>query len=201
MASTATARTHDREATCNAILDATGEIISEKGLDGFTISEISRRANVNRALIYHYYQNRENLVTHAIDRIMDRYETPESSLSGEAVVRNARAYIEHPEIGRLIFQLMLSGRPLLRLGERLATTLGHVEQIRKQQFPDSDEDTTFGMIVLALCQFGWSVSRNELAAAMGMDVEEADDRFVEELRRVSELGMKEFLAGPSPAAG
>ena len=41
-------RTHDRVATCNAILGATAEIITEKGMDGFTISEIARHADTLR---------------------------------------------------------------------------------------------------------------------------------------------------------
>jgi AcrR family transcriptional regulator len=192
MASTATARTHDREATCNAILDATGEIISEKGLDGFTISEISRRANVNRALIYHYYQNRENLVTHAIDRIMERNNIAETSLSGEAVARNARNYIEHPEIGRLVFHLILSGRPLLRLGERLHEQIDHINELMKRQFPNAEEDPTFTTLILAFSCFAWSFAREELADVLGLSLEEADDRFVNEISRVSEVGLQQL---------
>ena len=179
-----------REATCAAILDATGEIISEIGITGFTISQVARRAGINRSLIYHYYQNRDNLVAHAIDRIMSRYDTPESTLSGDAVARSARMYIEHPEIGRFIFQILLSGNPLLRLGERFTDTLAHVELLRRQQVPDSAADFTFSMIVLGLSQMAWSFSRKELANVLGITVEEADERFVQEMRHVSELGLK-----------
>ena len=185
-------RTHNRQATCDAILDATVEIITEKGLDGFTISEIARRAEVNRALIYHYYQNRENLITHAIDRIMERYNVPETGLSGDAVARSARSYIEHPEIGRFVFQLLLSGRPLLRLGERLREQIAHVELLMRQQFPDadSDEDPAFSILILAASCFAWSFARHELANVVGLSVEEADDRFVREISRMSELGLQ-----------
>lgn len=195
MAGTSTS-TRRGTATRQAILDTVSDLISEKGLDGFTISDIARRGGINRALIYHYFQNRENLITHAIDHLMTRYDTPETALSGDAVARSARMYIEHPEIGRFIFQLLLSERPLLRLRERFAKLLTHVEQLKRQQAPHSVADPTFGMIVLALSQFSWSISRKELATALGMPVEEADERFVEELRRVSELGLKELLSTP-----
>lgn len=185
-------RTHNRQATCDAILDATAEIITEKGLDGFTISEIGRRAEVNRALIYHYYQNRENLVTHAIDRIMERYNIEESSLSGEGVARTARSYIEHPEIGRFVFQLLLSGRPLLRIGERLREQIAHVESLMHQQFPnaDVDEDPSFSILILAASCYAWSFAREELASVIGLSVEEADERFVAAVSRISELGLQ-----------
>lgn len=184
-----------REATCNAILEATAAIISEKGVDGFTISEVARRGNVNRALIYHYFKNRDTLVTNAIDHLMTRYDTPETQLSSEAVARSARMYIEHPEIGRLVFQLLLSRRPLLQLGERLTDTLQHVERLKRQLAPDSDEDPTFSMVILGLSQMAWSVSRQELAGVLGLTVEEADDRFIDELRRVSELGINSLRHG------
>ncbi len=187
---TAPTRTHSRQATCDAILDATAEIITEKGLDSFTISEVARRAEVNRALVYHYYQNRENLITHAIDRIMERYNIVESDLSGEAVARTARSYIEHPEIGRFVFQLLLSGRPLLRLGERLREQLAHIDLLMRKQFPDADADPTFSMVALGFSCFAWSFSRREMASVFGLSLEEADDRFVKEVSRLSDLGLQ-----------
>jgi hypothetical protein len=56
------------------------------------------------------------------------------------------------------------------------------------------------MIVLALSQFSWSVAREELAAILEMPVEEADERFIEELRRVSELGLRELFSSSGPAS-
>ena len=189
MATTSTAA-RGREAACATNLDATGEIISMIGITGFTISQVAGRAGINRCLIYHYCQKRGNLVAHAIDRVMLHYDTPEATLSGDAVGRSAQMYIKHPEIGRFIFQIVLSGGPLLRLGERFTDTLAHVESIRRRQVAESDADFTFGMIVLRLSQMAWSFSRKELANVLGVSVEEADERFVQEMRRVSELGLK-----------
>ena len=62
--------------------------------------------------------------------------------------------------------------------------------MRRQQAADSDADFPFSMIVIALSQMAWSFSRKELANVLGISVEEADDRFVQEMRRVSELGLK-----------
>ena len=193
---TAPARTHNRQATCEAILAATAAIITEKGLDNFTISEIGRRAEVNRALIYHYYQTRENLITHAVDWIMERYNIPESNLSGDGVARTARSYIEHPEIARFVFQLLLSGRPLLRIGERLKEQIAHVELLLHQQFPDAppSTDSAFSVLILAASCYAWSFSRQELASVIGLSVEEADDRFVAAVSRMSDLSLENIAA-------
>ena len=189
---TAPTRTHNRQATCDAILAATAAIITEKGLENFTISEVGRRADVNRALIYHYYQNRENLISHAIDWIMERFNIPESSLSGDGAARSARSYIEHPEIGRFVFQLLLSGRPLLRIGERLQEQISHVDLLMRQQFPDADADPSFSVLILAASCYAWSFSRQELADVLGLSVEEADERFIREVVRISELGLEKL---------
>ena len=79
MAATATP-TRGRVATCNAILGATSELIAERGVDGFALTEVARRAGVNRALIYHYFQDRENLVTKAIEHVISRYDTEDPDL-------------------------------------------------------------------------------------------------------------------------
>lgn len=187
-------RRPDSQETCQKILNATLQLISEAGLEGFNISDVAKRAAVNRSLIYYHYKDRHDLITSAIDSLMTLVDTPETMLSGDAVVRSARMYISHPEIGRLIFQLLLSGHPLERLGQRFANTLKHVEVMKGQQAPASVGDATFGMVTLGLAQLSWSFSRDQLASILGMSVEAADDRFVEELRRVSELGLEALFA-------
>lgn len=48
--------------TKGKIITASEELFAEKGYDGSTVDEIARRAKVNKALIYYYYQNKENLL-------------------------------------------------------------------------------------------------------------------------------------------
>jgi len=46
----------------NAILQAAREIISRKGLENTSISEIAGRAGVTDSIIYHYFKNKEDLL-------------------------------------------------------------------------------------------------------------------------------------------
>ena len=193
MAATATP-TRGRVATCNAILGATSELIAERGVDGFALTEVARRAGVNRALIYHYFQDRENLVTKAIDHVISRYDTEDPELP-EYLERSMRMYIKHPEIGRLFFQLILNKRPLLHLGDRITKAVDGVRRAQ-QEYAPGPYDPAFAVIILVLVQLSWSFARHELARLLNMSVEEADERFSAELKRASEAGARDLLRQP-----
>ncbi len=49
------------EESKNRILVAAAEIFSRKGLDGARVDEIAAAAKINKRMIYHYYESKENL--------------------------------------------------------------------------------------------------------------------------------------------
>lgn len=186
-----------REATTNAILDATSQIIAERGSDGFTMTEVGQRAKVNRSLIYHYFKDRDNLVTRAIDHVLARYEEAGPDLGIESVERSARIFIEHPEIAQVVFQLLLAGRPLLSLGERVTRTVAALERFKKENAPDATPNPAFGVIVLVFAELSWAFSRHEIAPLLGMSVEEADEQFIDYLRWAAGLGIAMMTERPT----
>ncbi|KLU61013.1 biofilm operon icaADBC HTH-type negative transcriptional regulator IcaR [Peptococcaceae bacterium CEB3] len=44
------------------IMDAAREIFAEKGFDGARVDEIAKRAQVNKALIYYYFESKEQIL-------------------------------------------------------------------------------------------------------------------------------------------
>ena len=188
--------TRKRETTRNAILEATGALVAEKGIDGFTISEVAQRGQINRALIYHYFQNRDNLVIQAIDHIIRQSEEGEAEVSADSVEQSVRMYIRHPEVARFFFQLLLTGRPLLRLGERITDTIAALEQYKREHAPNSPHDIAFGLLILVLAQMAWPFSREEFARLLGVSVEEADERFIAQLRWASDLAIQTMGSQP-----
>ncbi len=179
-----------REATCNAILDASSQLIVEKGVDGFTLSDVAKRGQINRALIYHYFKSRDNLVFETIRHIVYRYEKIRPELAPEAIERTARMQIEHPEIGRFFFQLLLAGRPLPSLSQPLFDAIEALERLRKERAPSSPFDAAFAVISTMLVQMSWAFARQEIARHLGIGVEEADERFIAQLRRTASLGLQ-----------
>jgi len=187
MAAPSSAFARRREAACNVILEATGQAIAEKGIDGFTISEVAQRAQINRALVYHYFGDRSNLVARAVEHILSRYEPARPEAGAEGVERAVRMHIEHPEIARFFFQMLLNGRPLPHLGQRMSKTVEALERFKRERAPFSALDPTFVVIIVVLAQLAWGFSRHEFARLLGIDVKEADERFIAQLKRSVEL--------------
>ena len=194
-----TTPTRNSKATRTTILDATGELIAEKGLDGFTISEIGRRGSVNRSLIYHYFKNRENLIVETIGHIMGRYEDVDPGGGGDAIERNLRMHIDHPEIARAIYHMLLDENRLPALWPRLQSAIQALEKMRRQG--DSSFDPTFMAILISLPQLSWAFSRREFARMLGMTVDEADKRFIASMRWMTELALASMTGpGDEPAS-
>jgi AcrR family transcriptional regulator len=55
----------------NKLIDATIELIAERGLQGFSLSDVGLRAGVSRALAGHHFKSRAELVRRAVERIFD----------------------------------------------------------------------------------------------------------------------------------
>jgi len=188
-----------REQTRNVILEATSSLIAEKGTDGFTISEVAKRGSVNRALIYHYFKDRDNLVFEAIRHIMHRYRQLRPAISAEAIEQDVRMQIEHPEVGRFFYQVLLSGRPLPALSERMLAAIEDVERIRQERAPNSPFDPPLAIIAATLVQLAWPFARGEMARHLGITVEEADERFIAQLKRTSRANLEALANNPESA--
>ena len=180
-----------RDATTGAILRATGELIAERGIDGFTLSEVSRRAGINRALIYHYIQNRDNLIYRTIDDIVEGNQDAPGPPNADAVESSLRLHIAHPEVSRVFFQLLLANNPLLPLGNRLSDTIEAIDRYHHESNVDVPYDLTFLLIILVLAQFSWPLSREAIAKTLSISVEEADERFIAAARWSTDLTMSQ----------
>jgi AcrR family transcriptional regulator len=207
MPAPASALARKRQATCDAILDATSGLIAEKGADGFTISEVAERGRINRALIYHYFRNRDNLILEAIRHVVDRYEGIRPSEGSEAIARSTRMLIEHPEVGRFFYQMLLGGQPLPGLSTRIFQAVEDLETVRRAQAPESGLDPTFTILSAALLELAWSFARTEIARYLDISLEEADRRFIDHMKRNAAVGMMtpgratgERVDGASPGA-
>ncbi len=175
------------EATRNAILDATGALIAEKGVDGFTISDVGQRAQVNRALVYHYFKNRDNLVDEAIDHIMGTHDPIDEYITPESVAALARKRIENPETSRIFFQMLLGERPMPVIGGKIKYAVGRLMALQQERDPTETYDPAFGLLTLTLVQHAWPFARDAFARLMELDPETADERYVDFLRWATEL--------------
>lgn len=105
-------RPRNASRTRAAILDAATAEFADKGLGGARIDEIARRAGVNKALLYHYFGNKEALFVAVLEAAYVSIRGAEAALDLEAL-EPTRAmtvlvdftwayFIEHPEFIRLL---------------------------------------------------------------------------------------------------
>src|SRR5580692_2174716 len=66
------------------VLTTAFELLSESGVGGFTVDEVSRRSGVAKTTIYRHWPSREALVIDAASRISAEQEVPDTgSLEGD----------------------------------------------------------------------------------------------------------------------
>lgn len=53
------------------ILKAASQLFAERGFDGASVDEIARRAAVNKALIYYYFESKGAILDHLIESTLD----------------------------------------------------------------------------------------------------------------------------------
>jgi len=109
------ARTRDPEATHETILAAAQGMMAEHGPSGLTVSDVARRAGVNRGTAYQHFPTRERLVAAVLERL-GRGTKQVLDASAPATL-NARIddtveyFVKHPELVRLSLFRMLGGIP------------------------------------------------------------------------------------------
>lgn len=102
-----------------ALLDAALELLVERGVDGFTLREVARRAGVSHNAPYHHFADRGALVRAIVAQSFDLLGSrlaDEAALAGEdpmdRIAAMGVAYVDfgldHPERYRLMFRTELS---------------------------------------------------------------------------------------------
>ena len=56
-----------------AVLDAALDLIAERGFHNTPMSLITKRSGVSTGIIYHYFENKDNLIQELYRHILDRY--------------------------------------------------------------------------------------------------------------------------------
>jgi len=90
--------TNDLEAK-HRILEAAANMFAEKGFDGARVDEIAKAAQVNKALIYYYFKNKDDLLKVLFDHTLEDIfsfmtaETMKSTVSMDP--EDMKAMLEH----------------------------------------------------------------------------------------------------------
>ncbi|MEX0786379.1 MAG: helix-turn-helix domain-containing protein [Dehalococcoidia bacterium] len=173
------ARRRSRQATEEALLDATISLVAEVGANGFTLSDVANRAGVNRALIYHYFEERETLIERATERALQR--TMEGR-SGDALLKPPQlleTFKRDAMLDRFFLRFLTPSPWSPAIRERFGQVLRLTERLKAEQRVDFDSEMAF--MITALATIAWRCAREQYAELLGVPVDEADRRFIDAL--------------------
>ena len=170
----AAARKRGSQSSMQDLLAAAIEVFAQRGPEAATVDEISRKAGLNKRMIYHYFGSKEQLYRQSLQYVYEQFRSLDISLSAmllpveelvETLVRQYYTFLhDHPNFVRLISYENLSGGEVVRqlgLGGqkaqiitalRLALEKGKAER----QFRSGIDVPELLVSILALCFFYFS---------------------------------------------
>lgn len=82
------------------ILKAAEELFSTKGFDGTAVREISEKAGVNKALIFYYFKNKEDILQCLMDSLINdmKAEAIQQLQQNQSDLKDGRLVLEHDKI-------------------------------------------------------------------------------------------------------
>jgi len=210
--STEEERQRDPERTKARILRAATELFTRLGPAGASLDEISRKAGVQRGLIYHYFKTKESLFEQALSRPLTEYleshleflQIQRLDVDGlcQATTAFFRCLARNPELVRLLGWVLAMGRavaPQLDITRALfARTLRRIEEAKADGALRSDVDSAHLLItVIDLC-VAWFLTRGEWAERLSWS--QRDRTELDEERLAAILDLVRAAARPHPAA-
>ncbi|SHG19183.1 transcriptional regulator, TetR family [Jatrophihabitans endophyticus] len=107
----------------DAIVDVALRLVDREGIDAVSMRRVAAEFDTGPASLYAYVANKEELLHHVLDRVIDEMAVPESD-DWQELLRGywhaARdTYARHNDVARLSFAHIPGGAKFLDLGERL----------------------------------------------------------------------------------
>jgi len=117
-----------KDETRNRILDAAENLFAAKGFDATTVQEISDAARINKAMIYYYFKDKQDLLYIVVERTINEITQAVSTYLDEADIEaeDMEAFLDfyidflaqHTNFVRLMTWEMLSGKHLEMIAQK-----------------------------------------------------------------------------------
>lgn len=189
----------DREATAAVLADAALRVLAKKGsLRGFSLTEVADEAQVDRALVYQYFGDRQALIRAALRRgVGERYAHFDNEPSPKPLKARwggyLRTMLQQAEPMRLITMLHLDKDPKVRLMPIKDRTLPAIAADQTAGYLDDDVTPVGFLLTLTSIGYGYSLFRDGFARELGIAAEELDSQVEHVVERLLEA------LGPSGA--
>ena len=174
----------DKEKTMQKLLDAVGEILRTQGFDAITVSNVSRQAEVDKKLIYVYYENLEGLVNAYLNGKAHWNLLSEAEPSKEMVDKNyflgsIENYRSQSSSNKELGEILLW--EISKANEVIAEISGHREAVAasflKNMQKNADEEIKdIYALLLAGIQFLELKAKANKGAYFGLDISKKKGR-------------------------
>jgi AcrR family transcriptional regulator len=178
-------------ATRAKLLQATIELVSEKGAAALSLKEAAIRANVSRGVAYMHFDDREQLLNEAKVWISEGLQDgvkrfAENTSLHDRTFHTTKLVMDHPEASRLMITAAMGGTDLDRGHPLYKLVLGLLKELKASGRARHDIDVE----IMTYIMFGSIASTVMLAAhRKGEALDRLAERFANEWDRMMEEGM------------
>ena len=166
-----------REAVKEALIEAGIKLFAQRGIKAVTIRDIASEANVNSALIYRHFKNKDGLVKATVDAlyaymIPDGTQADQEIADASLLLQSFMSIREHPEVFQIFAHLSLEQEPGSFKGLDNDYFEAMIEKIRQAQEAGRIYADVEPRVLLA-CSYamglGWHVFKPLLLAISGLN--------------------------------
>ena len=171
--------------TRQAIMAAASELMAERGPEQLTISEVARRARVNRGTAYQHFRTREELISAVREAFAQRLAELLAGGGGvdDRIDRIIEYFVAHPALARLWIYELLSDEPH-RSSPAWDAYVSRVDAFAKSGAARQGIDAGMMAFILVAAPLLWSLWSR--AGAGGEQAQTA--RFAREFKRLLLFG-------------
>lgn len=183
------------DATRALLEHAALDLLAEKGvLAGLNLREVAERAGVNRALVYHHFGSRDELLRSALKRDMaSRMSEIAEGLSlpfNSRLRQMLRTMVRHQRALQLAFLLLLDGKEPVKLGPLKDEWLRTFVQDIEQGVVDPTTDTEALVVLMSALSYGYVLIRESIAEEIGIEPVNLDWRVDALLEQLLQKGVE-----------
>lgn len=171
------------------LLQATVEILAQKGPDGLSIKEAASLANVSRGVAYQHFEHREHLLREAkgwiTERLLESIANNGVARSDDVLLHATRLLLENRDAAALLVSDALAGRdlspehPINRLVRQSLQELQRTGEAR----------ANLDVEILSYIFLGMTSTLVMLSRLPGTDAEDLAQRFTRELSNFMRQGI------------
>lgn len=180
--------------TRSKLLQATIDLVTEKGSEALSLKEAARRAKVSRGVAYLHFDDRDHLLNEAKHWIANRLQEGVKRFHGASMhdrtLHTTKLVLENPEASKLMIASALAGKDLDPNGALYKL----VSKMLKELKASGKVRRDFDLEIITYIMFGSIAATLMLGEHhKGGDMEELAERFTSEWNRILREGI--FVKG------